>query len=205
MILWFASGNAHKKQELAAILSAAGCGYPLKTPLEAGIAFDPDETGDSFLENALLKARVLSRLLADAGQTGPVIADDSGLCVDALGGRPGIYSARYGAEAGSKLGDAARNALLLGELENARQRSARFVCAMVLLYTENRFFAAQETLEGEIIPLEAGAGQGRGGFGFDPILYLPGRGLTVAELPAEEKNCLSHRGKAARALVRFLG
>ena len=141
----------------------------IKIPADAGIPFDPDETGASFAENALIKARELRRLIAAAGFPDPVIADDSGLCVDALEGRPGIRSARYGADGGHKLSDRDRNALLLRELGDNPNRGARFVCAMALLFAGDRFFLAQETLEGELIA----AAQGEGGFGYDPILFIP--------------------------------
>jgi XTP/dITP diphosphohydrolase len=207
MVIWFASGNAHKRAELAAILADAlpGRDLLLKIPPDGGFSFNPAETGDSFFENAFLKARVLRRLLDAAGEDAPVIADDSGLCVDALSGRPGIHSARYGSEAGRNLSAPERNALLLAECAAAAARGnvsrrARFVSAMVLLFPGERFFAAQETLEGELVRAE----RGTGGFGYDPLLYLPERGKTVAELPVEEKNALSHRGKAARALVKLL-
>jgi XTP/dITP diphosphohydrolase len=203
MTIWFATGNGHKKEELAAILGD----HRIRIPSEAGIDFDPPETGNSFPENALIKARELYRLVsgfspADFSPTDfslrePVIADDSGLCVDALGGRPGIYSARYG---GPAAGDARRNALLLQELGDNPRRSARFVCAMVLFLGEDRFFIVQETLEGEIVR----EGRGSGGFGYDPLLYIPERGCTVAELAEEEKNRISHRGKAARKIAKLL-
>ncbi|MDR2485929.1 MAG: non-canonical purine NTP pyrophosphatase, partial [Treponema sp.] len=123
MTIWFATGNPHKKAELAAILS----GHSIKIPGDAGItAFEPEENGATFLENSLIKARALYRLVKQ-----PVIADDSGLCVDALGGRPGIYSARYGGRGAEELASPERNALLLRELAGHPQRSARFVCAMV--------------------------------------------------------------------------
>jgi XTP/dITP diphosphohydrolase len=198
MTIWFATGNAHKKAELAAILPA----YDIRIPADAGIAdFDPDETGTTFLENALIKARELQRLLSkqgafDRGRREPVIADDSGLCVDALNGRPGIYSARYGGPSDK----GRRCALLLEELGDNPNRNAHFVCAMVLLLSEDRFFAVQETLEGELIREERGSG----GFGYDPILYIPELGRTAAELSEEEKNRVSHRGKAGRAIARFL-
>jgi len=208
MNIWFASGNAHKKAELAAIL-----GSDLKTPVDAGLDFDPEETGSSFYENALIKARELYRLLCVGGhplyQSGdPVIADDSGLCVDALGGRPGIYSARYAGPAGAaannqKLTSPQRNALLLEELGEAPKRSARFVCAMVLLFSESRFYLAQETMEGEIVKGPEFA-RGTGGFGYDPILYIPSFGRTVAELSEEEKNRASHRGKAGKTIAAIL-
>jgi XTP/dITP diphosphohydrolase len=198
MTLWFASGNIHKKQELAAVLS----GHTIRLPSEAGIVFDPRETGNTFLENALIKARAMYHLVSDRpDRGGAVIADDSGLCVDALGGRPGIYSARYGEkEDGSRPDAAGRNRLLLKEMEGLTRRSARFVCAMVLLTGPDRFFIVQETLEGELIHEERGSG----GFGYDPILYIPGQGCTVAELPEAEKNRLSHRGKAGRLIAKLL-
>jgi XTP/dITP diphosphohydrolase len=204
MTIWFATGNTHKKQELGAILP----GHGIKTPAEGGIDFEPAETGNTFLENALIKARELHRLLGERGRgLGPgeaVIADDSGLCVDALGGRPGVFSARYagkaGGGAGGKLGAAERNALLLEELGDEPRRSARFVCAMVLLLGGDRFFVAQETLEGEIVR----QGRGAGGFGYDPLLYVPAEGATVAEMPEELKNRLSHRGKAGRVIAAIL-
>jgi XTP/dITP diphosphohydrolase len=199
MELWFASGNVHKKQELAALLP----GHAIRSPPEAGIIFDPEETGSSFLENALIKARCLFRLIAGLGLGGPVIADDSGLCVDALGGRPGIYSARYGEAQGSRPDAAGRNRLLLKEMEGITRRNARFVCAMVLLINPDRFFIAQETLEGEIVG-DPGDARGSGGFGYDPILYLPERGLTVAELTEADKNLISHRGKAGRTIAKIL-
>ncbi|MDR2633316.1 MAG: RdgB/HAM1 family non-canonical purine NTP pyrophosphatase [Treponema sp.] len=192
MTLWFASGNAHKKTELAAILS----GHSIKIPAEEGILdFNPPETGKTFLDNALIKAQALYRILNE-----PVIADDSGLSVDALEGRPGIYSSRYGADAGKPLSDSARNALLLQELADTPLRSARFICAMVVLLTEDRFFAVQETLEGEILR-EA---RGLSGFGYDPIFSIPTLGRTVAELSAAQKNRISHRGKAGNRLAALL-
>ncbi|MDR2370742.1 MAG: RdgB/HAM1 family non-canonical purine NTP pyrophosphatase [Treponema sp.] len=199
MTVWLATGNAHKKAELAAILRSD---KTLRIPSDAGIAFDPAENGSTFAENALIKAEALWSIVKE-----PVIADDSGLCVDALGGRPGIYSARYAGPAkdggGKKIGAAERNALLLGELDGAAERSARFVCAMALVYGEGRFFIVQETLEGEIALPEQAAGTG--GFGYDPVFFLPERRCTLAELDAGEKNALSHRGKAGRIIAGFLG
>ena len=195
MTLWFATGNEHKYRELSAILR----GHQLRLPKEKGIDFDPDETGTSFLENALLKGRVLYQLVQE-----PVIADDSGLCVDALGGRPGIYSARYSGPGGDggneKLSSEERNELLLQELGDTDQRSARFVCAMVLVLSEYRFFVVQETLEGTIVR----QGRGAGGFGYDPLLYLKEWGKTVAELSENEKNTLSHRAKAAQRIMTWI-
>jgi len=224
MTVWLATGNIHKKKELKEILSVAK-GLELKIPSEEGIVFNPEETGNTFLENALIKARELFRLKGDCH---PVIADDSGICVDALNGRPGIYSARYtgvtpdslsgaiskdlsqrhgGTEEDTKfetmLSDSERNARLLAELGDNPRRSARFVCAMVLYCGPDRFFAAQETMEGELV-LNAESARGTGGFGYDPILYIPEMGLTAAELSDEGKNRLSHRGKAGRVIGRIL-
>jgi XTP/dITP diphosphohydrolase len=203
MLVWFASGNSHKKQELTAILAGELPGIEVRIPSEAGISFDPQETGSGFAENALIKARELRRLTAGSGSPAPVIADDSGLCVDALEGRPGIYSARYGSQGGKKLRDGERNALLLKELGGSPRREARFVCAMVLLYSPDRFFLVQETCEGEIVQ-DINAARGGGGFGYDPILYIPVLGCTMAELSEEEKNRISHRGKAGRAISSLL-
>jgi len=226
MIIWFASGNMHKKNELSVIFA----GHTLKIPADAGITgFDPPETGTSFAENALIKAAALYDMLNEnpgrPENFGPVLADDSGLCVDALGGRPGIYSARYyGKDSWDKNGnfrsgrkavsDGERNTLLLEELAvfsrtshsgtaAQRLRRCRFVCAMVLFFGKDRFYLAQETLEGEIVPSAAEI-RGRGGFGYDPIVYLPELGCTVAELPEDEKNRLSHRGKAGRIIAKLL-
>ena len=200
---------------LPATSASPSSGLEIKIPADAGIAFAPEETGSTFLENALIKAAALHNLLAEKGilRGGEaVIADDSGICVDALGGRPGVHSARYrGAIVGGAAADGAvlnavpsaeeQNALLLAELGGNPRRSARFVCAMVLYYSSDRFFVAQETLEGEVVK---NAPQGNGGFGYDPVLYLPELGRTAAELSAQEKNRLSHRGKAGRILAGIL-
>jgi XTP/dITP diphosphohydrolase len=212
MTIWFASGNAHKKKELAAIL---GNNVEIKIPADIGLDFDPEETGNTFFENALLKARALYALLEERrpplfSPGDPVIADDSGLCVDALGGRPGIFSARYagaqyaGNAHGKDLSAGERNTLLLAELGDAAVRSARFVCSMVLLHSPDRFFAAQETCEGEIVKGPEFA-KGTGGFGYDPILYIPALGRTAAELSEAEKNGVSHRGRAGRIIAAVLG
>ncbi|MDR1419858.1 MAG: non-canonical purine NTP pyrophosphatase [Treponema sp.] len=211
MTIWFASGNVHKKAELAAIFKESPAGREprnygqeeirIRIPSDAGIAFCPREDAESFTGNALIKARALFSIVRE-----PVIADDSGLCVDVLGGRPGIYSARYtGRYKGKASLDAAeRNVLLLEELGDAGKRSARFVCAMAVVYGEERFFTVQESLEGEIISGMERA-RGTGGFGYDPVFLLPERGLTLAELSAEEKNATSHRGKAGRIAAAMIG
>jgi XTP/dITP diphosphohydrolase len=196
MNIWFATNNSHKKEELSAILGAK-----LKIPSEEGIKFDPEETGSSFCENSLIKARELKKLLGNGGDI--VIADDSGICVDALDGRPGVLSARYGQKDGEKITGKPQNILLLEELGDNPNRGARFVCAMTLLIDENRFFIAQETLEGEIVK-DASQIRGEGGFGYDPILYIPEYKMTVAELSAELKNAISHRAKAAKIIASLI-
>jgi len=218
MRVWLASGNKHKQQELQAIFSK----HTIKLPIEAGITdFDVAETGNTFVENAFIKAKALWNMLNTTARTDkeyPVLADDSGLCVDALGGRPGIYSARYyginswdsdsnfkAKSAPEKLGDKERNNLLLEELSSVLSNNARcrFVCAMVLFFNPDRFYIVQETMEGEIVPSKAEI-RGQGGFGYDPIVYLPDLHATVAELSEEQKNFLSHRGKAAKAIAKLL-
>jgi len=221
MIIWFASGNKHKKAELAAILGATlGAtitGWEMKIPSDAGLEFDPEETELSFQGNALLKARNLYSLVNRPGSPPPlfspgdlIIADDSGVCVDALNGRPGVYSARYAGKEkgtakgqGKKLSAIERNTLLLEEIGDNAVRTARFVCAMVLLFSPDRFFIAQETLEGEIVRCPHCA-RGTGGFGYDPIMFIPELNRTVAELSEEEKNTISHRGKAGKIIASII-
>ena len=191
MHIYLASGNRHKQEEFAAILKD----HHISLPADAGIIFDPEETGTTFLENALLKARVLYESVKC-----PVIADDSGLCIDALGGKPGIYSARYGMKDGVQLKVEERNQLVLQQMEGIENRSCRFVCCIAVMLDVHRFFTVQETCEGVIAKSESG----QHGFGYDPIVYLPKIGKTVAELTAQEKNELSHRGKAGRIVAQLL-
>ena len=192
MIIWFASGNMHKKAELAAIFYK----HTIKIPSEEGIVFEPIENGVSFVDNALIKAQHLFNIVK-----GTFVADDSGLCVDALNGRPGIYSARYGSEIGKPpLNAHERNTLLLRELGDNVCRNAHFVCAMVAFLGADRFYAVQETLEGSILFEE----KGEGGFGYDPIMYLPEKECSLASLSEDEKNLISHRGKAARSLLQII-
>lgn len=191
MKIWFATGNEHKRKELAGILS----GHEIVIPRQAGIDFNPIENGKDFLENSLIKARALYELVHE-----PVIADDSGICVDALDGRPGIYSARYGSEDGKELDSKSRNALLLSELGDNPNRAARFVCCMSLILSPWQIITVQEILEGQLIRQERGSG----GFGYDPVLYLSEYGCTVAELSDEMKNRVSHRALAARRIATLL-
>ena len=156
--------------------------------------WDHEETADTFLGNALGKARALFK---DVGGAYAVLADDSGICVDALGGGPGIYSARYGQTENGKLTDHEKNLLLLKNLEGRTDRTARFVCALALVVGPHRVFTSEESWEGEV----ALSVDGVHGFGYDPLFLLPGRGVTSAQLAPAEKNRLSHRYRAARRIA----
>ncbi|MCL2806407.1 MAG: RdgB/HAM1 family non-canonical purine NTP pyrophosphatase [Treponema sp.] len=195
MNIWFATNNNHKRIELEAIL-----GTTLKIPVQEGYVFNPDETGDTFCDNALIKARELKKLLKNKDDF--VIADDSGLCVDALSGRPGVLSARYGEKNGVVPTSLQQNSLLLDELGDNPMRSARFVCTMVLLLENDRFIIVQETLEGQIVKRDGVKGDG--GFGYDPVFFIPEFNRTLAELSAEEKNMISHRGKAGKLIAKYI-
>ena len=189
MELVLASGNAGKLAELRGLL--AGEGFALRAQSELGVA-DAEETGLTFVENALLKARNAARA---AGL--PALGDDSGLCVDALDGAPGLYSARYAGPGG----DAGRNiARLLDELRDVPDaaRGASFHCCLVLLRhaDDPRPLVVEGRWRGRILQ----APRGDGGFGYDPVFLDPASGLTAAELPAARKNAVSHRGLALATL-----
>jgi XTP/dITP diphosphohydrolase len=188
-----ASGNAGKVREFAQLLAARDIEVIPQTTY--GIA-TPEETGATFLDNALLKARHA------AGATGlAALADDSGIEVDALGGRPGVWSARY---AGAGATDADNLALLLRELASVPEprRGARYRCVLVFLRhpADPDPVVANGVWEGRILR----APRGSGGFGYDPIFQPQGLALSVAELPAQQKNLISHRGQALRALLAAL-
>lgn len=191
-----ATNNMHKRRELAGILSA----HDLLLPADVGVEFEFDETAETFRENCLGKAMALFDIIADPGT--PVIADDSGLCVPALGGEPGVYSARYGSDGGvKKLTDADRNQYLLRKMRDIDDRRAYYVCAMAVVLEPDRFFLVQETWHGSITRTPSGDG----GFGYDPIFLLEDGNRTVAQIPEAEKNRMSHRGKAATRLATLLG
>jgi len=195
MKTWFATNNNHKKMELEAILNTS-----LIIPSQEGILFCPEETGSTFHDNALIKARELKKLV---GKDDIIIADDSGLCVDALNGRPGVLSARYGMENGQKLTSVQQNKMLLEEIgDSSMERSARFVCAMVLLFSNDRYVLVQETIEGCLV--KSDEIKGEGGFGYDPIFLVSGYGKTMAELSSQEKNAISHRGKAGKIIADII-
>lgn len=188
-----ASSNQGKLRELAAILSPLG--YELVTQSSLGID-TPPETGVTFAENALLKARHASSL---SGL--PALADDSGIEVDALDGRPGVYSARY---AGEHATDQANLEKMLDELRGVpdERRTARYQCVIAFVRTgdDPAPLLAQGTWEGSVLAQP----RGTGGFGYDPIFQPTGLAQTAAELSSQEKNQRSHRGKALRELVRLL-
>ena len=186
MDIVFASHNAHKRAEVEAIMAAI---WP-EVHLIAPVGEAPEETGDTFEANALIKAR------AGYAATGlPTIADDSGICVDALGGDPGVRSARY-----SPSGDDRENLeLLLTNLGASEDRRAHFVCAVAFV-ADGEEHVLERTWQGSIAMSPAGSG----GFGYDPIFIPEGTAVTAAELAPEEKSAASHRGQAFRALADFL-
>ncbi|MDR5903917.1 RdgB/HAM1 family non-canonical purine NTP pyrophosphatase [Franzmannia qiaohouensis] len=188
-----ASGNAGKIREFNQLLSPLG--YEVKAQADYGVA-EVEETGLTFIENALLKAREASRV---SGL--PALADDSGLVVDALQGAPGIYSARY---AGEPKSDEANNRKLLDQLLEVPEgeRSARYWCVLVYLrHADDPVpLIVQQHWQGEILAHP----RGEGGFGYDPLFWIPEVRMSVAELSAEEKNRLSHRGRAMQALLAQL-
>ncbi|MDX9801490.1 MAG: RdgB/HAM1 family non-canonical purine NTP pyrophosphatase [Spirochaetia bacterium] len=191
MKILLASSNKNKAIELSPVMP----GHKILLPQEIGINFDFEETGLTFLDNALGKAKDLFNQTKT-----PVIGEDSGLCVPALGGEPGIYSARYGSDGTNKLGDKERNSYLLKKMENITDRRAYFICSMVLVLDCDRFYVCQETVDGEILHEP----RGEGGFGYDPLFYIKENGKTAAELTADEKNIVSHRGRAGRAMAELI-
>ena len=190
--LLLASQNAGKLAEMKILV--AGLPFHVLGPRDVGIDEAPEETGTTFLENAILKARYY------AGRSGRLtVADDSGLSVDALDGGPGLFSSRFGGEGAS---DDDRNRLLLKKLEGvpAGRRTARFTSAVAVARGHEVLFTVQETVEGLI----ADAPRGGNGFGYDPLFVYPPFGRTFGECPREEKDRVSHRGKAFARLRTFL-
>ena len=185
-----ATHNANKLREMSAILSKFG--VQVVSPADLGITVDVEETGETFAENAMLKAKAIC---AAAGL--PAIADDSGLCVDALNGGPGVYSARYGGEG---LDDRGRCMLLLNGLRGQTTRAAHFSCAVACAFPNGDTLTAEGRCDGAI----AFAPLGDGGFGYDPVFLVPGKGKTFGQLSAEEKSAISHRGKALAAFAEKL-
>lgn len=192
--LLLASNNAHKVIEIRALL--APLGVELLAQGQLGIA-EAEEPYPSFIENALTKARHAAR-----HSQLPALADDSGLCVDALGGAPGVLSARYAALPDGRKDDAANNAKLLAQLGNATDRRARFVCALVAVrHAEDpEPLIAFGRWEGMILQQTRGAS----GFGYDPLMFIPALGLSVAEMGAELKNQHSHRAQAMQQMLQLM-
>ena len=188
----FATGNEGKMKEVRAILSDLG--LPVLSMKEAGISLDIVEDGTTFAQNAMIKAKAVH---AACGEI--VLADDSGLEVDAMNREPGIYSARWMGEDTSYL---VKNAAIIERLNglSGAERSARFVCAIAAVFPDGQTAESYGTIEGEIAHEPAGAG----GFGYDPIFWLPERGMTTAELTPEEKNAVSHRGNALRMMAEIM-
>ena len=179
-----ATHNPGKLREMGEILKDFG--IEVVSPRDLGITVDVEETGTTFAENAMLKAKAICK---EANL--PAIADDSGLCVDALNGAPGVYSARYGGEG---LDDRGRYMLLLSSLRGAPTRAAHFACAVACAFPNGDTLTADGRCDGSI----AYAPLGEGGFGYDPVFLLPGTGKTFGQLTQEEKSAVSHRGRALR-------
>ena len=187
MKIVLASKNPHKLVEINKITEKFG--FELILQSELGIDLDVEETGTTFEENSFIKAEAVMKA------TGmPALADDSGICVDALNGEPGIYSARYGFD--DTLDDWGRLELLLKNTEHVPdgQRQAQFVCVITMVTPEGQTIQARGEIHGELTR-EA---RGENGFGYDPIFYYPPMGMTTAEMPSEAKNEVSHRGNALK-------
>ena len=191
-VIIFATGNEGKMYEIRQILGDMD--VKILSMKEAGITADIIEDGTTFEENAIIKAKAIAALTDHI-----VLADDSGLEIDYLNGEPGIYSARY---MGENTSYDIKNANLIGRLEGVEDemRSARFVCAIAAALPDGEILTAQGTVEGRI----AYEPKGENGFGFDPIFYLPEYDCTTAQLSEEEKNSISHRGRALRSMKQKL-
>ncbi len=187
MKLIIASNNKHKIYEIKKILS--GKFEEILSLREAGIDHETVEDGSTFMENALKKAKEIAELSGCAS-----LADDSGICCDALGGAPGIFSARFSGEHGD---DEANNDLLIAKLSCTENRRAHYTCAMALCYPDGRSVTAEGYMYGDIILTR----RGTHGFGYDPLFVPTGETRTVAEMSDEEKNKISHRANALAALV----
>ena len=185
-----ASKNQHKLVEMRDILSAQGVEVVLES--DVGVDVDVEETGTTFEENSLLKAKAV---MEASGL--PAIADDSGLAVDALGGAPGVYSARYG---GEELDDAGRYRLLLENMRGQLDRRCKFVSVITLCMPNGDVISARGECPGTL----AYAPQGENGFGYDPIFFVPEKKKTFAQLSPEEKNAISHRGNALKLFQQKL-
>ena len=182
-----ATHNPGKLKEMGAIL--ARFGVEVVSPKDLGLTVDVEETGTTFAENAMLKAKAIC-----AAAQLPAIADDSGLCVDALNGGPGVYSARYGGEG---LDDRGRYMLLLNNMRGQTTRAAHFACAIACAFPNGDTLTAEGRCDGTV----AFAPMGEGGFGYDPVFFVPEKAKTFGQLTAEEKSAISHRGRALESFV----
>lgn len=191
----FATGNTGKMREIRSILDDLR--VPVLSMKEAGIQVDIEENGTSFEENALIKARAVTA--EKEARDSVILADDSGLEIDALNGEPGIYSARY---LGEDTPYDVKNRELISRLDGVPEdrRTARFVCAIAAVLADGREFTVRGVIEGRIGYEQ----KGQGGFGYDPIFYVPEYGKTTAEMSPEEKNLISHRGKALMLMKEVL-
>ena len=189
----FATGNENKMKEIRMIMTDLG--MEIISMKEAGVNLNIVEDGMSFEENAEIKARAVSRVLTND----IILADDSGLEIDYLDKAPGIYSARF---AGEDTSYDIKNRILLDRMEGVPddQRSARFVCAVAAMFPDGAVSVVRETIEGQV----AAEAEGENGFGYDPIFYVPEYGCTTAQMTPEQKNEVSHRGKALRAMRKLL-
>ncbi len=201
MRIVFATGNKDKMREIRDILG--NLGLEILSMKEAGIEGDIEENGTTFSENSMIKAESVAKLLKgqdpEAAKESIILADDSGLEVDYLGGEPGIYSARY---MGRDTSYTEKNTAIIAKLDGVPddRRTARFVCAISAVLPNGKKLGTLGTMEGRIGYEIAG----QNGFGYDPIFFLPEYGKTSAEISAEEKNAISHRGKALREMEKAL-
>lgn len=193
MKLIIASNNKHKIKEIKAILG--GKFSEILSMKEAGIEHETVEDGQTFMENAYKKASEMARISGCAA-----LADDSGICAHALGGAPGIFSARFAGENGGHGDDEANNDLLLEKLAGQTDRGAHYTCAMVIAYPDGRSISAEGYMYGEILTER----HGTGGFGYDPIFKPEGYTVSVGEITDEEKNKISHRSRALSELLKKL-
>lgn len=186
-VLVLASANQGKIKEIKAMLPE----YEVVGYRETGLCFDIQETGETFYENALIKARAVAEAL-----NLPALADDSGLCVDYLGGAPGVYSARYAGDGN----DEHNNNLLLKNMEKAEDRRAKFVCALVMYFPDGKIISAEGETEGSILF----SCEGKNGFGYDPLFFSKDLNKSLGMATDEEKNSVSHRYRALCALKEKL-
>ena len=193
----FATGNEGKMREIRMIMEDLG--LEILSMKEAGVNVDIVEDGETFEENAMIKASAIAQALREDGVQAVVLADDSGLEVDYLNKEPGVYSARY---MGEDTSYTVKNANLIQRLEGVpdEERTARFVCVIAAVFPDGRKFATRAAIEGRIGYEE----RGQNGFGYDPIFYLPEYGMYSAELDPEEKNRISHRGNALEEMKKVL-